>query len=481
MTNALYRKHFSASRTIDPIISEAIEFCEKLPWIQLKHMGIERRIETSYFPGQTIVVYPPYPALPRNLNEKTLFQHLDLPTSTADQAFNLYAHVPFCTGICTYCSYARTATDCRDPLIVRYVDALCRHRDRWLRRLDVGGERVNTVFIGGGTPTLLSTTQLTTLISGIPRHLTTETTVETDPEMASNEESSEKLMRLREIGVNRVSMGVETFDDAIASQLKRRGHEAIYSALTNIRKAGIDNINIDLIYGIPEQSFESWLETLQASIDASVPSITAYNYKLKPGSIDYKRVRRHGTNFHDEYFYRVVVMQRMAQILLTQNGYANSNVNWYTLRNSTFRQQGEKYNGSNLLGLGPSTYSYVGGAQFLSSNSLRSYLDIMDNNGSVIDRGQILDLDEQAHRRVIFGLKGNFNPDEVLARCSRTSADRINSLLQHLECLGLVEYRENRLSLSERGVLFANELCALFYSPSVIQRLTETRSDCVRA
>lgn len=458
----------------DPLITEAIEFCETIPWEQLKAMGVERRMETSYFPGQTVVIYPPYPALSQEFNEEQLFRHVGESSDQVGKAYNLYAHVPFCTGICTYCSYARTAASSDSVLIDRYVTSLCKQRDGWLKRLKIDSGQVSTIFLGGGTPTLLSTGQLLSILSGLPRNSTTEVTLETDPDMATRDGATEKLARLREAGVNRVSMGVETFDDTIARQLNRRGHESIYSALDTIRAAGLNNINIDLIYGIPNQSLESWLETLKASVGAGVPSITTYNYKLKPGSIDHKRQSREGSREENPYSFRVVVMQRLAQMFFAKHGYVNNNVNWYTRTNATFKQQGEKYSGSNLLGLGPSTYSFVEGAQFMSDSNLRAYLDAIDNGGSIVERGQILNEDEQAHRRVVFGLKGNFDPAEVLASCSQATANRIHELLTRLERLKLVEYRGERLYLTDSGVLFANELCTLFYSPDVVRRLADS-------
>lgn len=465
---------FRTENEADAALCEAIDYCQGLPWTELAQMGIERRVETSYYPGQTIVIYPPYPALRRGFNELKLFDECGKSAGAFGGNFNLYAHIPFCTAICTYCSYARTASSGDDPLISRYVDALCHQRDQWVDRLTVRGEHVSTIFIGGGTPTILSATDLGRILSGMPRHAATEITVETDPDMITREDGVEKLERLRERGVNRISMGVETFDDAIASRLKRRGHKAIHAALANIRRAGIDNINIDLIYGLPGQSLESWLETLRASIATGVASITAYNYKLKPGSIDFKRERLRHSRQHEDYGYRVVVMQRMAKAVLAQHGYANSNVNWYTRADATFKQQREKYSGSNLVGLGPSTYSFAAGAQFLSTGSLRTYLDAMNNGEPITDRGQLLDQDEQACRRVVFGLKDSFVPDEILTRCSPSTDRRIRKQLERLQALDLIKRRGNHLSLSDSGVLFANELCTLFYSPDVLQHLQDS-------
>lgn len=449
-------------------IYEALRYCLGLPWEELGRFSIKRRMETEYHPGQTIVMYPPYESLSPDFSENALFERV---RNINDGPLSIYLHVPFCTGICTYCSYARSACG-QSETMKNYVSALVRQRDAWFAGFGIRPSSVDTVFIGGGTPTTLETEQLLSIVETLPRAEVCELSIETDPDMATREDGLSKLTALRKAGANRISMGVETFDDALAEAIGRRGHERIEQALATIREAGFENINIDLMYGLPNQTLQSWIESLQMAVAVGVPSVTIYCYKLKPGSIDWKRPRPTSALPYER---SVVVMQKMAELYFADNGYSVVNGKWFVKnRNQGLRQQTRKYENSTLLGIGPSTYSFVGNTQLHAISNTQKYINSVNQGLSVIERGRHLVGEELTHRRFVFGLKSGFDYVKALGEAPAWTADRLNEILTEFSAIGLIDINGDRAILSAMGRLFADEICRMFYSPAVDEQLGET-------
>ena len=454
-------------------IREALSFGLELHWERFDRLGIRRNRETEFHPGQTIVMYPPFEALSPDFNELELF---DRVASIEGSSLCMYLHVPFCTGICTYCSYARSACG-KSDVMETYVEALLRQRDEWVSRLGIKPAAVDTVFIGGGTPTTLDEKLLMKLVDTTPRSRDCEFSVETDPDMTTRPSGASKLAALRRAGVNRISMGVETFDDALAKAIGRRGHDQVNDAITVIRQAGFDDINIDLMYGLPNQSLESWLATLKSAADIDVPSITLYCFKLKPGSIDWKRNRSSSTALQLQYGRGVVVMQKMAEMYLCDRGYSVVNGKWFVKTKKTFRQQTRKYQNATLLGLGPATYSFVGNHQFTTQSNTNKYIAAVNASMPVVERGRFLCGEEIAYRRFVFGLKTGVDMAKALADAPPAAEARISVLIDELADAGLLAIDGDRVSFSDIGRLFADEICHLFYSPAVNAELDGRRSE----
>lgn len=209
----------------------------------------------------------------------------------------LYIHIPFCTGICTYCGYARTAISKHDEKIIKYISLLKKESNMVKTALGVDKIEVDSIYIGGGTPTLLKTKQLKELFNLINRDYRLiengEYTLEGSPETIT----IEKIQLAVKAGVNRVSIGVESFDDETLTSIARRhtAKEAL-DALDKIREGGIENIDFDLIRGLPGYNSDLVIKDLKYICESQIPSITSYQYSLKPRTIDFKK-------HHNDYSY----------------------------------------------------------------------------------------------------------------------------------------------------------------------------------
>src|SRR5690554_3606120 len=191
---------------------------------------------------------------------------------------SLYIHIPFCKNKCSYCDFVSFAKNKQD--YDRYVDVLI--EDLKFKKSEYQFSNLNTIYIGGGTPTVLPLSSLEKLLSFINKNFyfsnEYEYTMEGNPESIDKE----KLTLMKNYGVNRISMGVQSFNEEILSFLGRvHDRKQVITAFNSAREAGFENISIDLIYGIPGESLESWQETLRTAVSLSPEHISLYQLKIE--------------------------------------------------------------------------------------------------------------------------------------------------------------------------------------------------------
>ena len=361
---------------------------------------------------------------------------------------HLYVHLPFCAQRCGYCDFVTVVGRAGEH--GPYVAALLAELERERHLLADG---VETVFLGGGTPTFTELDELATLLERLPR--ASELTVEANPETIT----PAAAVALLEAGVTRVSLGAQSFQPRLLATLDRLASpDAVRSAFYALRDAGVDNISLDLIYGIPGQSAADLARDLGEAIALGPEHLSCYELEAKPGT-------RFTHTFGDElarqaeamegYFERVVET-------LTGAGYR-----WYETANfcrtpedAGARDLRARHNlaywlGRDYLGLGIGAVSTVGGRRWRNRPGLAAYV-------AALARGDepprdVEPLDEQTRRRerVMLGLR----LDEGLRLAGLESAVDPAVLLR-LERLGLAERRDETLALTERGRFVGGAIAA---------------------
>jgi putative oxygen-independent coproporphyrinogen III oxidase len=338
---------------------------------------------------------------------------------------HLYVHLPFCAHRCGYCDFV-TATG-RDHLHAAYVDALLCELEE-----EHDGSAVETIFLGGGTPTYTALPELLRLLGALPPAC--ELTVEANPETVTQELARE----LRNAGVNRVSLGAQTFQPELLDVLERRATPAdVERAFACLREAGFDNLSLDLIYGIPGQTPEQLAVDLARAVALGPEHISAYELEAKPGT---RFTVTHGAELErqaeqmEDYFERVVAT-------LTAAGYR-----WYETAN--FCRDGKRaghnlgyWLGRDYLGIGLGAVSTLGGERRRNTPKLARYLQ------GQFDR-EIERLDDETRTRelVMLGLRLD-EPLQVGAL--RSALDPAG--LARVEQLGLAVDRGETLALTPRG------------------------------
>lgn len=338
---------------------------------------------------------------------------------------HLYVHLPFCAHRCGYCDFV-TATG-RDELHGPYVDALLRELQE-----EHDGSRVETIFLGGGTPTYTALPELLRLLRVLPR--AQELTVEANPETVTLELAGE----LRAAGVNRISLGAQTFQPRLLEVLERRATPAdVERAFALLRDAGFDNLSLDLIYGIPGQTPEQLAADLEHAIALGPDHVSAYELEAKLGT---RFTVAHGAELErqaermEDYFERVVAK-------LTGAGYR-----WYETANFCRDGKRAEHNlaywlGRDYLGIGLGAVSTLGGERRRNTPKLGRYLQ------GYYDREiELLDDETRARERVMLGLRLD---EPLVLNGLRRALDEEG--LARAERLGLAVDGGQTLTLTRRG------------------------------
>ncbi len=338
---------------------------------------------------------------------------------------HLYVHLPFCAHRCGYCDFV-TATG-RDHLHGAYVDVLLRELSE-----EHDGSPVETVFLGGGTPTYTALPELLRLLGALPP--ARELTVEANPETVTPELARE----LRNAGVNRISLGAQTFQPQLLGVLERRATPAdVERAFGRLRDAGFDNLSLDLIYGIPGQTPEQLAADLASAVALGPEHISAYELEAKPGTrftVAHGAELERQTEQMEDYFERVVAT-------LTDAGYR-----WYETANFCRNGRRAEHNlgywlGRDYLGVGLGAVSTLGGERRRNTPKLARYLQ-----GHFDREIEHLDDETRTRERVMLGLR----LDEPLAVGGLRSALDADGLAR-VEQLGLAVDRGETLVLTRRG------------------------------
>ena len=291
------------------------------------------------------------------------------------KSLSLYVHVPFCVRKCVYCDFASFPG--READWGRYFDEILTEIRLWSEETDYGllseTYRVRSLFIGGGTPTLVDAGYIEKVIDacrGIaPFEADAEITIEGNPGTLT----PQRLAVYRRAGVNRLSLGAQSFDDGLLRSLGRI-HTAgqIGEAVIMAREAGFDNINLDLMYALPGQGMDQWTDALDAAIALGVEHLSAYSLIVEPGTPMAARVASGAATVPDDD--AVNAMQRQAIARLDAAGYRRYEISNYARPGRECRHNLVYWNRGDYLGLGCAAHSLLGGRRFHNPESLDDYL-----------------------------------------------------------------------------------------------------------
>lgn len=357
---------------------------------------------------------------------------------------HLYIHIPFCLQICPYCSFYKdiAGPGKADPLVEAVV------REAELFGTDCTPE---TVFIGGGTPTALSVSQLERLFSGLGAHLDLSAVAEFTIEMNPATVTARKADLLRACGVNRVSMGVQSWDADLLKVLGRvHDAEQVRASFAILRAAGYDNLNLDLIYGVPGQTLAQWEESLRQTVDLQPDHISAYCLTYEEDTEYFERLQR--GEFRENSEQDAAFFERGVE-LLSAAGYAQYEISNHARPGRACRHNIAYWEGADYLGLGPSAWSTVGGRRWQNFPDTAAYVRAAQAGVRPVASEEILPAEIREAEKIAFGLRMNAGIDP-----SRLARSR--DLVTSLRTEGLLEDHGPRVRLTARGRLLADEIAA---------------------
>jgi oxygen-independent coproporphyrinogen III oxidase len=359
---------------------------------------------------------------------------------------HLYVHIPFCPKICPYCSFYKEASD-RNK-VQGFLDALLIELDRF------GPDRlsVRTIFFGGGTPSALSPSQLDFLLTGLRDRLDLANLTEWTLEMNPATVSAEKASLLLSLGVNRISMGVQSWDSEILQRLGRV-HSAAQARRSYdiLRAAGFENVNLDLIFGVPGQSRGQWMETLRETVTLGPNHISAYCLTYEEDTEFFRRFQtgefRQNPNEDAEFF--VTTMD-----FLSEHGFEQYEISNYAQLGRDCLHNLAYWHGKDYLGLGPSAFSTIGKYRWQNIPDTQSYTTRTASRDSARTFEEHLEETTRESERIIFGLRTNKG---VL----RSEIVHQETELDDLERAGYLEVAGDYIRLTRAGRLVADEIGAL--------------------
>ncbi len=374
----------------------------------------------------------------------------------------LYVHIPFCAAICNYCNFNRGLFD--GPLKARYVDALTAEIVR-AGRSEVAGhaDAADTIYFGGGTPSLLSAADVRVVIDACRAAFAmpedSEVTLEANPETVS----VDTLAAFRGAGVNRLSFGVQSFRD---DELKRlsRVHDAgrARSAVGEARRAGFDNLSLDLMMWLPGQQVEQWLESVESAIAVAPDHLSLYMLEVYPNApLREDMARGAWSQAPDD---DVAAMYVTGMERLEEAGYEQYEISNVARPARQSRHNLKYWTDGDWMGFGCGAHSTRDGVRWRNVSSTDEYIERVTTGRSPIAEKRCLTVDERLGDALFTGLRLCDGVD-VRAVNRRYATDiwrRYSSDLQSFIDLGLLEVTEGRWRLTSQGLLLAHEVMAVF-------------------
>ena len=363
----------------------------------------------------------------------------------------IYIHIPFCKQRCRYCAfYSSTLYNIREA----YVDALC--KELLMRKEYIAGEIVGTIYLGGGTPSTLTMEQLKricgTIYNNYPVTDAPEVTIECNPD----DLTTEFLEQLKGLPFNRISMGIQSFNDAQLMRLGRRHTaEAARQAVANTRAAGYSNISIDLMFALPGSSRAEWQETLDTAIALRPEHLSAYNLMYEEGTPLYRdlkegKVTELSEEENLEQFSMLIDSMRAA-------GYRHYEISNFALPGRESRHNSSYWNDTPYIGCGASAHSYNGSSRQWNIADIKEYIKGVEN-GTLNFEVEHLNEVERYNDAILTRLR---TADGLpLAWMREKFSDRLNTYMLRTAkkeiALGNLKETNGHLSLTEKGIFISD-------------------------
>ena len=410
---------------------------------------------------------------------------LDDVASLQDTGISLYVHVPFCQTKCPYCDF--NTYQGIEGLMSPFLEALVAEITAWGRALD--GPPVNTVFFGGGTPSYLPDGSLGTILAAVDESFGICSSAEITAEANPGDLTADRARGLLEQGINRVSIGVQSLDNDLLNLLGRR-HDAdgAIAAFRTVSEAGFDNVNLDLIYGLPNQSLGQWQDTLQRLAGLEPAHISLYALTVEEGTPLHRWVQRGEVPHPDADL--AADMYLYAREHLRERGYHHYEIsNWSKPGPNSNLEMASQHNlaywrNVPYLGVGPGAHSCLGGYRFWDMDPPRSYIEAAEQwagevalNGPVaaitgewldsvgpVGGYESIDQDLASAETMFLGLRllDGLDLAEASSRSGVDLAARYGTQIEELLGLGLMEREDGVVRLHESAYLIANQVFTRF-------------------
>jgi len=369
----------------------------------------------------------------------------------------VYIHIPFCKQKCKYCDF--NSHPGLESFYQAYIDALAGEISFQASKLD--SPDVKSIYMGGGTPTLLDTAHIDAILGAVGRYFSVARDIEVSVEANPETVSLDKLTSIRKAGVNRLSIGFQSLDDEYLRLLGRKhSAEQAVKAFRLAREAGFDNINVDLIFGIPGQSLANWALTLEQAVSLGPEHLSCYGLTIEPGTVLEREIANGLIENPDEDLQADMLVYTMES--LEESGFEHYEISNYAKPGRQCAHNLTYWSGGDYVGFGAGAHSKIESRRFSNIAGPQKYIENAGTDSCVADTID-LSLQDEMSEMLFLGLRKTegISSEEFKARFGKpvqaVFKDEINDLVRD----GLV-IQDGRLRLTKKGILFGNEVFSKF-------------------
>lgn len=367
-----------------------------------------------------------------------------------------YIHIPFCHHICHYCDFNKVFF--KQQPVDEYIEMLIKemHHSNKITQ----DNPLKTIFIGGGTPTALSAKQLDRLLEGIttellPDNKLVEFAVEANP----GELTQDKLSVLKNAGVNRLSIGVQSFDDELLKKIGRvHRTEDVFRTVHQAEQAGFDNISLDLMYALPGQTIEQFKKTLETAFTLNIKHFSAYSLIVEPKTVFYNLMQKGRLSLPPQE--QEANMYELAMKEMEKHGFKQYEISNYSIPGYESNHNITYWNNDYYYGFGAGAHGYIDGVRTSNIGPIKKYMENVQNSGHAYQSQHQVNIEEAMEEEMFLGLRKveGVQKERFFEKFNISIELKFGEQIKQLVNKGLLIDTEHAVFLTQKGKLLGNEV-----------------------
>ncbi|MEY9975468.1 radical SAM family heme chaperone HemW [Lysinibacillus sp. RC79] len=376
-------------------------------------------------------------------------------------ARGVYIHIPFCHQICNYCDFNKFYF--KNQPVDEYIEMLGKEMELATKKYPESFKQIETIFLGGGTPTALSPQQIERLLKLIRTYIPMDSVTEFTSEANPDELSEAKLQALFDGGVNRLSMGVQSFDQELLKKIGRtHSNNHVYETIALAKNVGFRNISLDLMYGLPGQTMAQWKDTLEKAFALNLPHYSAYSLIVEPKTIFYNQYTKGKLHLPTEDLEADmydVLMNQMEAHAHQQYEISNFAQSGFSSRHNKIYWENDEY-----AGFGAGAHGYLAGVRYSNHGPLKKYMDTVNAGELPIVYEHVVTENEKREEQMFLGLRKIEGITHTIyeEKFNESMHRHYSHVVEKLVSEGLLEQDTIGIRLTRKGRFVGNEVFQQF-------------------
>ena len=366
----------------------------------------------------------------------------------------IYIHIPFCKKACYYCDFHfSTSFKIKNELISSI------NKEIYFRRDYLGIDEVKTIYFGGGTPSILNKKEIESILNSIYKNFRISNNAEITVEINPNDLTKEKINNYVDLGINRFSIGVQSFcDDQLKKMNRSHSYNDIIKCISLIKKKGLINFSLDLIYGLPNMSISLWQETLEQAINLSPSHLSCYCLTIEKETVFHKMLIDGSLKIDSDDIIKSQFLL-MRKILISEN-FSHYEISSFAKPNFKSNHNSSYWRGEKYLGVGPSAHSYNGQNRHWNIKNNIKYIKAIDDGSLSFYEEEILTNENKINEQILMGLRTSegVSKKKLFSMLTKKDQVKIQSKINDFESLNLLFSTEDRFSLTEEGMILCDKI-----------------------